>query len=169
MDALRDLERALSDAADTSLPLSYAARVSIENSWDSKAVDLEAKISKHLKNPGIKLTPNFLEVYATLKADPQITKEDSWDKRLGVYVTPYFEAIAYALESNNFENDDMLREGFEEAVSEGEIKFRLVKELIPGRGYCQSVIENGVLYMQTTPKYWGVDYSSVGTDLVDLL
>lgn len=169
MDALNDLERALSDAADDSLPLSYQARVSIEKSWDQNAMDIEAKIAKCLHNPGIKLTPNFLEVYAALKADPEITKEDGWDKRLGMYVTPYFEAIAYALESNNFENDDMLREGFEEAVSEGEIKFRIVKELAPGGAYCQSVIENGVLYMQTLPKYFGVDYSRVGGNIVDLL
>jgi hypothetical protein len=46
----------------------------------------------------------------------------------------------------------MLREEFEEALSRGETKFRSVKELAAGGQYRQSVIEDGILYMQTTPK-----------------
>ena len=35
--------------------------------------------------------------------------------------------------------------------------------------YYLSVVEDGVLYMQPVPKYWGVDDATVGADLVDLL
>ncbi|ORY14574.1 hypothetical protein BCR34DRAFT_585744 [Clohesyomyces aquaticus] len=167
--ALSDLERALSDAADTSLPLSYAARISIQKYWETSETDIEARISKALQNPAIKLTPNFEEVYAALKAEPAVTKNDGWDANIGGAMREYFERFAWHLEDKKFGEDEMLREGFEEVVPEGEIKFRIVKELAPGGHICQSVIEDGILYMQSTAKYFGYDSSNVGTNIIDLL
>ncbi|KAF2467949.1 uncharacterized protein BDR25DRAFT_335751 [Lindgomyces ingoldianus] len=167
-DALQKLEDVLSTAASSS-SLSYSARHSIEESWDKNIPEIQAKVAKHLKNPAIKLNPNWEEVFAALRVDAAVKAEEGWDKRIGMYMKAYFEAFAYALEYNKFEEDEMLREGFEEVVSKGEVKFRIVKELTPGGYYNESVVEDGILYMQTQAKNWGVNNDTIATKIVDIL
>ena len=64
----------------------------------------------------------------------------------GTFVS-YFEGAEYILKYQKFGEDDMLQEGFNEAVEKGEIAIRIVDKLNAG-SYNESVIEDGVLYLQ---------------------
>ncbi len=47
----------------------------------------------------------------------------------------------------DFENDDLLKEAFNEGVQSGKIAIRIV-DTLPARRYCEAQIEDGVLYLQ---------------------
>lgn len=108
-------------------------------------------------------------MYAALK-DEKVVHDDrpDWEKQLGYMAIQYFKGLLYTLEYEKFGSDDMLQEGFAEAVDKGEIKFRVVKKLTSG-SYNESVVEDGVLYMQTIPEKWGTNCSDVASKIVDLL
>lgn len=165
--ALQELEDALS-AANANPALSYSARHSITKEWDSEAAELQKKIGVQLNNDKIIISPNFEKVYAALK-DEKVVHDDrpDWEKQLGYMVMQYFKGLLYTLEYQKFGSDDMLQEGFAEAVDKGEIKFRVVKKLTSGS--YNSVVEDGVLYMQTIPEKWGTNCSDVASKIVDLL
>ncbi len=62
----------------------------------------------------------------------------------------------------------MLQEGFKEAVETSEISLRIVDKLVKG-SYHECVIESGVCYMQTTPKYWTTNIREIVADIMNLL
>src|SRR3569833_402990 len=70
-----------------------------------------------------------------------------WEFRLGYYTHAYFESVASTLQYEKFEGDDMLQEGFHEAIPSGEIVVRIVEKL-QNDSYCEAVVEDGVLYVQ---------------------
>ena len=166
--ALQELEDALS-AANANPALSYSARHSITREWDNEAAELQKKIGMQLNNDKIIISPNFKEVYAALKHE-KVVRDDrpDWEKQLGYMVMQYFKGLLYTLEYQKFSSDDMLQEGFAETVDKGEIKFRIVKKLT-SESYNESVIKDGVLYMQTIPEKWGTNCSDVASKIVDFL
>ncbi|ORY06774.1 hypothetical protein BCR34DRAFT_632056 [Clohesyomyces aquaticus] len=166
--ALTDLEDALSAVSPAGY-LSYSVCHSIKQDWDKDFSELKAKIAKQLAN-AIVLDPNWEQVHAALEAEPCVKEDrEGWEKRFGSFVKSCFEALAYTLAYNEFETDNLLREGFEEAVSKNEIRFRIVKELTGGAYYNQTVIEDGVLYLQTVPQSWGVNVDQVASKIADVL
>lgn len=58
------------------------------------------------------------------------------------------KALASRLERRNFGEDDMMPEGFTEAVSKGLVAFRIVGEDELNDSSNECVIEDGVLYLQ---------------------
>ncbi|ORY19164.1 hypothetical protein BCR34DRAFT_552658 [Clohesyomyces aquaticus] len=167
--ALKELEDAL-NLATPDASLSYSARHSIKKEWDTHFSELKAKIAKQLGNDATVFNPNWEQVYAALKADPRVKQDrEDWEKKLGDFVHSYFEALASTLAYNKFESDDMLREGFEEVVTKNEIIFRIVKELTGGAYYNQTVVEDGVLYLQTVPESWAVNIDQVANKIIDVL
>ncbi|KAF2179115.1 hypothetical protein K469DRAFT_674816 [Zopfia rhizophila CBS 207.26] len=167
--ALQKLEDALS-AATPDAALSYTARHSIAEYWDAKLPELKEMIVKQLNNPAIKIDPNWEEVYAALKASKSVQENwPEWEKTLGRVMMTYFnDGFAYQLHCNKFESDDMLQEGFAEAVHKGEVKFRVVKKLIKD-SYCEPVVEDGVLYLQTIPEEWTTNCYYIASNIVDVL
>ena len=71
--------------------------------------------------------------------------------------------------NKKFGEDDMLQEGFNEAVEKNQIAFRIVEELRKGSGYSEIFIEDGVLYIQTTPQNFGTNVDYACQDIVDIL
>ncbi|KAF2495274.1 hypothetical protein BU16DRAFT_550109 [Lophium mytilinum] len=164
---IEQLESALC-AATPDAPLSYSARINIAKAWDAKLPELQKKIGAQLANDKIVLDPNFVAVYAALKAAPVVAKErPDWEQSLGYIMNQYFNGLLHTLAYQKFEKDDMLQEGFAEAVEKGEIRFRVVEKL--GRTYNESVIEEGVFWMQTKPETWATNCGDVGSDVVNLL
>ncbi|OCK83715.1 hypothetical protein K432DRAFT_290480 [Lepidopterella palustris CBS 459.81] len=166
--ALQDLDKAISDVM-VNPAISYLARHSIADEWEKGAADLQKKIGTQLANDKIILTPNSEAVWAALKNEKCVSDNRAdWEKALGYMVMEYFKGLLWTLEYEKFASDDMLQEGFAEAVPKGEVKMRIVKKLVQG-SYNECVIEDGVLYLQTTPENWGTNCSDIASKIVDIL
>lgn len=152
--------------------LSFAARTAIREDYTPKIGEVQDKINRLLGKEGaMKLEPRFEDAYEKLKAESQVKKtelRDDWERSLGSYVFSYFESVASRLEYEKFEDDDMMQEGFLEAVENGVVAFRIVDKLKYG-SYCEVVIEDGVLFVQTTTKTWGSNAYYAAEKLVDQL
>lgn len=167
------LLKALNEApapADAAVTLSFAARKGIRDEYENKAEEIREQIGKILEKPDIKLTPNFEDTFTKLQ---QESKADSgfrsdWESILGSFTRFYWEGLVNQLKSQKFDQDDMLREGFLEAVEKGEIAFRIVDKL-KYKSYCECDIEDGVLYLQCTSKTWGSNIDDAAQGLLDLL
>lgn len=80
----------------------------------------------------------------------------------------YFEGLLSQLKWQKFSEDDMLQEGFNEAVESGEIAFRVVDSL-KEKSYSEFEIEGGVFYLQTTVKTWGTNIDAAAEGIIDKL
>ncbi|KAI1370982.1 hypothetical protein F4677DRAFT_436794 [Hypoxylon crocopeplum] len=171
------LLKALNDAPpppegdSTASPLSFAARSNIRKEYEPRAEEIRAQIAQILDKPNIKLNPNFDDTFARLKGEIQEKKTElraDWDTALGSFTRQYWEGLVNQLKYQKFDEDDLLREGFHEAVDKGEITFRIVEKL-KYDSYCECEVEEGVLYLQCTSKYWGTNIDNAAQGLLDRL
>ncbi|KAI1848375.1 hypothetical protein JX265_008844 [Neoarthrinium moseri] len=151
--------------------LSVAARTSIRQDYDPKIEEIRAKIAALLAKPDIKLNPNFEDTFAKLKQESQTKKSElreDWQLNIGRVACDYFDGLVSQLQWQKFEEDDLLQEGFNEAIDKGEIVFRIVEKLTDDSyGECQ--VEDGFLYLQCTAKTWGTNTTYAAQKLVDKL
>ncbi|KAJ1324244.1 hypothetical protein MN608_10304 [Microdochium nivale] len=168
------LQKALNEApaAESSdSKLSYAARTNIRQEYDTKIGDIQKKIAEILANPDIKLNPNFDAIFASLLAESKVKKtelRDDWQSSIGYLAREYFDGLVSQLGWQKFEDDDMLQEGFKEAVDKNEVCLRIVDSL-KDSSYCECVVEDGVLYLQCKPITWGTNITNAAEKLVDKL
>ena len=158
-------------AADASATpaLSFAARTSIRTDYEPKIEEIRARIAKLLARDDIKIEPDFEGLFAVLSQPDNVKKVgDDYEQRLGFLVRDYFEGLAYTLDYQKFGSDDMLQEGLNDAVDKGVIGFRIVDKLTYG-SYCEAVIEDGKLFLQTTVDRYGVNTSDAAEKLIDQL
>jgi hypothetical protein len=144
---------------------SLVAKHSIEEEYMPEAEDLTKEIADILAMPDVILDPNWDENYAILN-----TKDDkSWQSTFGQATLAYFqEGLKAELENKGFKDDDMLQEGFAEAIPSKTIRVRAMKELKSGKTN-EPVIEDGVLYLQANIDRWGSWASYVAEGLLELL
>jgi hypothetical protein len=159
-DCLNDtyLQKALNEAppapsSDGAGGLSYAARTSIKKDWEPNSADLQKRIAELVGMPTLKLVPNFetnfaaLLAYSKTKAGKDM--RDDWQTRIGDYFKQHFEGLEYVLKSQNFGDDDLLQEGFQEGVEKAEVQIRIVEKLETGQSsYNECKVADGVLYIQ---------------------
>lgn len=168
------LLKALNEApapAGSSEPMSFSARTGIRQDYDPKVEAIRVKIGELIGKSDIKLNPNFEDTFEKLKAESQVKKtelREDWQSSLGSYAISYFDGLVSQLQWQKFEDDELLQEGFQEAVSKGEIAFRIVDKL-KYNSYCEADVEDGVLYLQSTSKTWGSNSSYAAEKLVDRL
>ncbi|KAI1330466.1 hypothetical protein F5Y16DRAFT_363247 [Xylariaceae sp. FL0255] len=166
-----NIMEALNQAEDPeSKPLSFAARTSIRKQYDPQIKSVEDKIKELLGKP-LALTPNWEANFAKLKEESKKKKTElrkDWETGFGNAVLGYFQGVAYQLEWKKFEDDDMLQEGFFDAVEKAEVQLRVVDKL-EKRHYNESKIEDGVLVLQTTPHHWNSNVNDPAENIVDLL
>ncbi|KAI0803471.1 hypothetical protein GGR55DRAFT_662736 [Xylaria sp. FL0064] len=166
------LAKALNDApGPENFPMSFAARTDIRMNFDPKIADIKARIGELVAKPDITLTPNFEDNFAKLLAESKVKKTNlrqDWQRSFGSMTREYFSGLAKQLEWQKFEDDELLQEGFNDLVSKGEVAFRIVDKLQKG-SYNECVIEDGVLYLQTTPKTWASNTNEAAEKLIDLL
>lgn len=62
----------------------------------------------------------------------------------------------------------MLQEGFNEAVDKSTITLRIVDKLKYAK-YCEVVVEDGTLYVQTTVEQYGIAIPDAAAKIVDQL
>ncbi|KAE9376475.1 hypothetical protein N431DRAFT_479727 [Stipitochalara longipes BDJ] len=146
--------------------LSYAARHSIKTDYTTKIEPVLEKARKLLQNPKLEFQPGFEALGAKLKTGKDV--RDDWETNLGSFSLKYLDAFVDVLAREKFGEDDMLREGFEEGVPKGIVQLKLVDALKNG-GYNETLLDDGVLTIQTTPDKWGTNIHYACEKLVDLL
>ncbi|EXJ60291.1 hypothetical protein A1O7_04443 [Cladophialophora yegresii CBS 114405] len=146
---------------------SINARQSVRGSYDPEIGALQKAIGELVRVPDIKLNPDFEKNAAVLIQAGDKVRSD-WDKVLGGATLAYFDGLKYQLERAGFKDDDMLQEGFQEGISKNEIAFRVVEKL-ENSSYHETLVEDGVLVMQTTPEHFWTNTSDVGSNILDLL
>ncbi|KAH6619406.1 hypothetical protein B0J18DRAFT_243662 [Chaetomium sp. MPI-SDFR-AT-0129] len=165
------LTKALNAAPSPSgVPLSYVVRMGIHNDYDTQIVAIREQIATLLDKPveAVTLTPNFEANFAALSASSSSSLRDDWQRVLPDFTRAYFDALAYQLKYIKTGEDEMIREGVLEAVSTNEYAFRVVEKL-KKETYNECEIEDGVLYLQTTPQYFGSNIDQIASKLMDLL
>lgn len=175
-DACSELAKAINTAgaaAPGASVLDFNAKQSIKSDYEPKIGEVQAKIQQTLALPVLTLHPNFEENYALLDAFAKSGQADSmwpkeWQKAFGSHTLMYFNAVLKSVENAGFGKDDMLQEGFQEAVEKNEISLKVVQKLEKSN-YNEPVIKNSVLYIQTTPAMWTTNIRDCADKLIDLL
>ena len=72
------------------------------------------------------------------------------------------------MEEISFGDDELLREGFNEAVEKNQIALRVVDKLVKGH-YNEPIVENGVLYIQTKAEFWATNVIDPAYELINVL
>ncbi|KAJ6445393.1 ATP binding protein [Purpureocillium lavendulum] len=163
--AVDTLAQALNVATTApSLPMSFVARASIRADYDGDIDKVGERINAALGRE-VALEPNFEASFAKLTA----AGVTDWQHNLGDFTKRYIEAFADWLASNKAAEDEMVREGVNEAVDKGKVAFRIVDEGSMKSSYNECVIEDGVLYLQTVPQYFGTNIHYVAEKLMDQL
>ncbi|KFY93144.1 hypothetical protein V500_03889 [Pseudogymnoascus sp. VKM F-4518 (FW-2643)] len=131
-------------------PLSYTARNSIKTNYDAKIGSYLEQARKALQNEKFVFDPSWEQLAAGLKGGKDV--RDDWETNLGNFATSYFEGFVSALTYQKFHEDEMLREGLEEAVPNGVLKLRIVEKLTTGQSsYSEITLDNGDLVIQADP------------------
>ncbi|KAF9873562.1 hypothetical protein CkaCkLH20_09021 [Colletotrichum karsti] len=170
----RTLLTALNDAppapgADAAM--SYAARTSVRQEYDEKIEETRKKLGDMLEKPDVVLVPNFETNFAKIKEESKKKKSevrDDWEGNLGNFTRMYFEGLVYQMTYQKFGDDDLLREGFNEAVEKGEIHFRIVDKMAYAT-YGEVVIEDGAVYVQALAKNFGTNVDYAAEKILDQL
>lgn len=139
-------------AAPPGATMSYAARANIRLDYDRKIEETRKKIAAILQKPDVKLVPNFEATFEKLVVESQRRKNQlprTWQREMGDNMRKWFEGVAHQLKRQNFGDDELLREGFHDAVDKGVIAFRIVDEIADDQD-CGCAIEDGVLYLQVS-------------------
>ena len=173
-DSLDNLSEAVNEAGlSGNKGMDFNARSGIKAEYEPKIEAVKARIQKMLKLPIIDLEPNFEQNYAAIAAyiknsKRRLSYRHDWQKKLGSFTLDYFAEFVEVMEDKGFGDDDMLQEGFKEAVEKNQITLRVVDKLKKGN-YNEPVIETGVLYIQTTAEHWGVNVRDPAYGLIDIL
>jgi len=150
--------------------LSTGARLGISKDYVPDIEATEDKIKAMTKNDNFILDPNWEENYQNIRSVAHKEVGEDWERRMGRTALSYFQDAIYKMEYFKIGEDEMLQEGFNEAVDKGKIVLRVVKKLTRGvSSYCECVVEGGVLYLQTVPEKWGVNTGHACDKLVDIL
>ncbi|KAL8708421.1 MAG: hypothetical protein Q9220_006711 [cf. Caloplaca sp. 1 TL-2023] len=153
--------------------LDFDAKQGIKKNYDPKIEGLKQQIGKILDTQVFEFTPNFEQNYALIEAWNKAGKtgnvfSSEWQRQLGDTTYAYFQYFTEHLEEDGFGKDEMLQEGFKEAVEKNEVALRVVEKLTKGV-YNECIIENGVLYIQTTPDNWNSNVRDPAVGLIDML
>ncbi|TQN72687.1 hypothetical protein CSHISOI_02761 [Colletotrichum shisoi] len=168
------LLKALNDAPPapgSDASMSLAARTSVRQEYDEKIEETRQKLADMLEKPDVVLVPNFEANFAKIReAGKKKGSEvrDDWEGNMGGFTRMYFEGLEYQMSYQKFGDDDMLREGFNEAVDKGEIHFRIVDKMAYGT-YGEVVLEDGAVYVQARAHHFGTNVNYAAEKLIDQL
>ena len=171
--AAEDLAGAVNKGVSSSQPgcISFLATHSINTNYKHKVEATEMRISEILSFPRIQLVPSFSENHVSLEnyvSDNYDFPRD-WQKTFGTSTLQYFEGVADQLEELGFRGDDLLKDGFKEGVHQAQIIVRVVDDLVTGGDFNECLVRNGILYLQTTPRYWTADTEYTLKGLIEQL
>ena len=170
--AVNDAGIAMSSTSGLGVPLDFDAKSSIQLEYEPEIGEVNANLEKLLALPVLTLTPSFEHKFSAASKHAQgagsSDLQREWRKRIGSVTLAYFAGLAHQLEYAGFGKDDMLQEGLQDAVEKNEIQLRVVEKLVKKTCH-EVVVENGVLVIQTVPKWWGTNVNDVGAGPADIL
>jgi len=148
-------------------PLSFYSQQSIKSSYDPKIDAVQKELARLTGITDIKLTPNFEQNVAVLAKN---NASGDWRKEIGDASFRYFNALNEVLKDLKFGDDEMLREGFQEAITAKEVKLNVLEKLVSGGSYNEIDIDkSGVLNINSTVSYWGSYVSDPAKNIIDKL
>jgi len=154
--------------------LPMIARKSIRDEYEvDKKEQLLEKFKDELLGADIKLTADYTAIWKGL-VDGKKTKEgkdinlQDCARSFGNYIHSYLDGVCYQI-NYQFKKDDMVVEGFLDAVKE--IELEIVQETKKGlkNTYHEYEIKDEKLIIRTIPRYWGTNSSYVCEKLVEAL
>lgn len=149
------LEKAMNEAPlPAGASMSYAVRKGIREDYDSEVEAIKTAIEEIVQRKDISFEPNFEATIERLKTEnskpsPKMNHAGKWEEYVGSFTQLYFKGVEDGLRRQGFHKDEMLREGFNEAVETGKIAFRIVDKLSYNTD-CEVVVEKGILYAQVS-------------------
>ena len=172
-DSLDNLIEAVNEAGTSKddAILDFNARNGIRNDYEPRSAPSKPSSAN---TPTFDIEPNFEQNYAAIKAYTKDGKKGNsyirdWQKSLGRFTLEYFEDFVEVMEGKGFGDDEMVQEGFQESVGKkNQIALRIVEKLDKGH-YNEPLIENGVLYIQTTAENWATNVGDPAYQLMDIL
>ncbi|KAI8656281.1 hypothetical protein NCS56_01231500 [Fusarium sp. Ph1] len=132
----------------------------VKDALDAAPLD-PGPMSYRVRMQALKYQERIKEKQEELNA--MLQKEDAvenWRYGTGDQIRWYFGALVSRMNGDGFGTNDVLREGFLEAVEKNKIAFRVVDKT--EETYNEYVIEDGVFYIQTTPSRFGVNIDRTG-------
>lgn len=172
--ACSEMEKSFDEALFARSPerLPMIAKRGIRDDYENKKEDLLRKFKEALLGADVKLVADYdaiwNQIVAGKKVNKDINPQDS-ARSLGSYIYSYFEGAASQFESK-LEKDDMMVEGYTEAVSTGEIVIDVVPEGTTLKSsYGVIEIADGKLFIKVTPKNFGTNAYYIAQDIVSLL
>ncbi|KAF5655966.1 hypothetical protein FHETE_11113 [Fusarium heterosporum] len=159
-----NLTKALNEAPSTARPMSFVARTSIRNDYEPHIKEVQEELNKIL-GQDVAVVPNFEANFEKLKGDTDA--DSSWERNFGSAHLSYFTSLVSQLKYDKFSEDDMLQEALLEAIEKRAVHFRVVDKTT--RSYNETVVEDGVLYLQTAPKDFYCNVDQISSDLMNIL
>lgn len=139
-DSTAELGKAINEAGIASsgsggAALDFDAKTAITKDYEPAIGAIEARIAAAIDALVITLYHNFEANFARIAACVASGQKDSmfprqWQKNIGKDTISCFYALAEKLEDTGFKKDEMLYEGFKEAVEASEISLRIVDKLV---------------------------------------
>lgn len=139
------MKDALDDAPTDPGPMSYRVRMETlkyEERIREKQEELNALLQKE-----VSFDPNWEAVFDKMNSADDAA--ENWRPSIGNQIRWYFEALVSRMNGDGFGTNDVLREGFLEAVEKQTIAFRVVGKT--DETYNEYVVEDGVFYIQVSP------------------
>jgi len=165
----KEIDRALFAKSPYALPL--LLKKGIRDDWTAQKETVTQGIQEELLGAEVKLMADVEGIWK-LMVDAKNSKQDvdleSIAPNFGSYLFQYFDGFRYQVEYQ-FKKDDLMVEGFTDAVPTGEIWVEVVPKDEMKSGYNECKIENGKVILRTTPLYWGTNSSYVAQNLSSLL
>ncbi|KAK2744944.1 hypothetical protein FQN57_004074 [Myotisia sp. PD_48] len=134
--------------------INFTISTMIENDYPGGIEEIEQDLKDLTGLPDLVVNPNWEHNASKLAAHAAKTGNDWWDQGFVQGVIDYFEVIRDELRNNNWEGDDLKQEGFQDFVTSNEICVRVADRLKDPNADNELILENGVLYIQTTPDTW---------------
>ncbi|TGZ79816.1 hypothetical protein EX30DRAFT_77034 [Ascodesmis nigricans] len=168
------IDEALFKKTPTALPL--VTRKDLRDNWLAKKTDLEKELAEELNDTPFTLHFDAAAAWEALVAAwtalPKKKKSEidleAAKQNLGYCAYEYFSGLKSTI-SYRFGDDELMIEGFLEAVDKKEAHLVVVQELSDGRTYNDCVIEGETLLIRTVPGNWGVNTNDACEKLVELL
>lgn len=148
-------------APNSILPL--RTKVNIRDGWDAKIPALKKKL-KGATGEDYKFIVDFNGIYETAKKNSD--DEGKWaSNRLGETVFEYYNSlIGYIV--NNTKDDDMVREGFVEAIETKKIHIMFDEDVTD---YNDIIVKDGGLYIRIGLRYFGTNTGGCGYNIINVL
>ncbi|KAK1724777.1 uncharacterized protein BDZ83DRAFT_577858 [Colletotrichum acutatum] len=151
--------------------MSFAARNAVRQDYDPQIEETRMSLADMLERPDIALCPNFETNFEKMKAAAATKGSEvrsDWEANFGLFTRMYFEGLRSQMRYQKFDDDDMLREGFNEAAEKGQIHFRIVDKMAYAT-YGEVVLEDGLICLQTQAHNFGTNVDYAAEKLLDQL